>query len=153
MSSALGIQVDGRNVHLINEPRTKHEALNELIDTVSARDVVTDKAAFSKALFDREAVSSTGIGGGVAIPHVKMKGILEPVVGIGLFKDGIDFDAMDGEPVKIVVLFGMPAGADKEYLQLLARVMTMLREPGFKDDLLACESTDEIVMVLHKGGL
>ena len=87
----------------------------------------------------------------IAIPHVRIDEITEPTIGVGISPSGIDFDALDGNPVNIVVLFAMPSGSDKEYLGLLAQVMLSLRTAGFTQKLLACKSPDEVVKVLDTG--
>lgn len=149
MSTAFGVDIDPKHIVVFDDAPSKHEALNQLTDAMSNSDAVTDREAFRKGLFDREAVASTGIGGGVAIPHVKLPEITKPAIGVGICDAGIDFNTLDGEPVHVVVLFAMPAGADKEYLQMLARVMAALREPGFRDRLMGCASADEVLGVLN----
>lgn len=149
MSTAFGIDIDVDHICMFDGPVLKHDVLNGIIDKVAVSEMITDKEAFRKAVFDREAVSSTGIGGGVAIPHVKLTEILEPIVAVGVSKEGIDFDAIDGEPVRVVILFAMPAGTDKEYLQLLARVMSTLRESGFSERLLECETPQSVAAVIQ----
>jgi len=134
----------------IFEPGTsKRDALEQMIDAISSTGVVTDKESFRKALFERESIRSTGFKG-VAIPHVRIDEILEPTVGIGVSKEGIDFDSLDSEPVSIVVLFAMPSGSDKEYLGFLAQVMMALRTGSFCDKLTDCNSAQEILKALEQ---
>lgn len=120
-----------------------------MIDAIFETDVVTDREAFRQALFERESIRSTGFRG-VAIPHVRIDEILKPTVGVGISKKGIDFEALDSEPVNIVVLFAMPSGSDKEYLGFLAQVMMTLRSPGFCEKLIECKTPGDVVSVLGK---
>ena len=92
---------------------------------------------------------STGIGGGVAIPHVRFDGVHRPTLGLGLSRSGIDFDALDGKPVHIVVMFAMPVDSEKEYLALLAQVMASLRTQELRETLLACATPAEVCSVLQ----
>lgn len=146
---AFGIDVSPYTVCIYDHTVSKREALDSLVEFVAASDSITDKEALRQAVHDREAVMSTGIGSGVAIPHVRMQGIREAIVGVGISQEGIDFDTLDNEPVRIVVLFAMPAGSQKEYLGLLAQVMASLKTPGFRERLLACATPEDVVSVIN----
>ena len=149
--SAFGLDIDAGAVCLYGPNTTKHEALDTLVDAVASCNVVTDLEAFREAVHDRERVMSTGIGQGVAIPHVRIDQVARPAMGVGLSKDGIDFDTLDNDPVHIVVLFAMPTGSQKEYLRLLAKVMTTMKKPGFREALMDCGAMDEVAALLNKG--
>ena len=148
--SAFGLDIDAGAVCLYGPDTTKHEALNTLVDAVASCSVVTDLEAFRAAVHDRERVLSTGIGQGVAIPHVRINQVTRPAMVVGLSKDGIDFDTLDNDPVRIVVLFAMPTGSQKEYLRLLATVMTAMKKPGFREALMDCEALDEAAALLNE---
>jgi mannitol/fructose-specific phosphotransferase system IIA component (Ntr-type) len=92
---------------------------------------------------------STGVGSGIAIPHVCIGEVQRPVLGVGISPSGIDFAALDGEPVYIIVLFAMPAGSQKEYLSLLAQVMRALKDSAFREQLIACQTREEAASVLN----
>ena len=118
-----------------------------MIDALMTTGAVRSREALRTALFEREAIRSTGFRS-VAIPHVRIDEISEPTVAIGVSKAGIDFEALDSEPVNIVVLFAMPSGSDKEYLGLLAQVMMTLRTPGFCEKLIECDEPGDVIAVL-----
>lgn len=147
--SVFGIDIEKGAVCIFKNGISKHDALDRLVDAIANTGVVTDRDMFHRAVHEREAIMSTGIGSGVAIPHVRISSVLRPTVGVGISREGIDFDTLDNKPVNILVLFAMPAGSQKEYLGLLAQVMLALRAPGFRDNLLACRTTDEIVALLN----
>jgi mannitol/fructose-specific phosphotransferase system IIA component (Ntr-type) len=128
----------------------KKDALEAMLRLVAKAGVISDQASFRQALFDREAIRSTGFKG-IAIPHVRIDGIKEPTIAVGLSASGIDFDSLDNGPVNIVVLFAMPSGSDKEYLGYLARVMTSLRTSGFTQKLLACTTAADATRLLEAG--
>ena len=146
--SAIGIDITADLVIIFRQGMSKHVALDMLIDAIAAENVVSDTEAFRQAVHDRESVMSTGIGSGVAIPHVRIDAVERPTVGVGISRDGIDFNALDDEPVHIVIMFAMPAGTQKEYLKLLARVMISVKKPGFRETLLACASREEVASLL-----
>lgn len=147
--SAFGKDIPKEAICIFEPGTSKHTALEQMIDAIEATGAVTDREAFRKALFDREAIRSTGFKG-VAIPHVRIDEITEPTVGVGVSKEGIDFESLDSEPVNIVVLFAMPSGSDKEYLGFLAQVMMALRTGGFCQKLTACDSPEEVLDVLNQ---
>ncbi len=147
-----GIDVDRSCVRIFETRLSKREVLEELVDAVAAFDGTDDPNRFRAEVFQRESVMSTGIGDGVAIPHVRFAGIHKPTVGIGISMEGVDFNAMDNEPVQIFVLFAMPIDSDKHYLDILAQVMLMLKTPGFREVLLSCTSAEDVVQSLRVGG-
>ncbi|MBI4557061.1 MAG: PTS sugar transporter subunit IIA [Candidatus Hydrogenedentes bacterium] len=148
--SAFGIEVNEDAVRLFSESVGKHDALDILINAMSDSESILDREAFRQAVHEREAIMSTGIGSGIAIPHVRIEQVLRPIVGIGISQSGIDFGTLDDEPVHIVVLFAMPAGSQKEYLNLLAQVMLALKQPGFREELLACQTPTEVAAALNR---
>jgi len=148
---AFGADIPKEAVRVFGPEVDKHDVLDAMVRSIADTGVVKDVEALRRAVYDREAVMSTGIGQGIAIPHVRIDAVTAPAVGVGVSNSGIDFDTLDNEPVHILVLFAMPSGSQKEYLGLLAKVMTALKQPGFRDKLLACSDTDELVAVLNEG--
>lgn len=134
---------------MIPEDATKHEALDTLIDAVGRSPAVLDVEAFRKAVYERESIMSTGIGEGIAIPHVRIPAVSEATLGVGVAPAGIDFETLDNKPVQVLVLFATPANSDKVYLRLLAQVMLSLRNRELFDGLVACTSVDEVYDLLN----
>lgn len=147
--SAFGIEIARNQICVVPEGSTKHDALEALIAAVSTNPVVQDVAAFRRAVYEREAIMSTGIGEGIAIPHVRIPEITEATLGVGIAPGGIDFETLDNKPVHVLVLFATPAGSDKEYLRLLAQVMLSLRDRELFQALVACTSEDEVYTILN----
>lgn len=150
--NAFGKDIPREAITIFGGGISKREALDSMIDAVCQTGHVTDREAFQRALFERETIRSTGFRG-VAIPHVRIDEILQPTVGVGISKNGIDFEALDSEPVNIVVLFAMPSGSDKDYLGFLAQVMMALRAHGFRERLIDCATPEDVVAVLNSGGM
>lgn len=147
--SVFGIDIDKDAICVYGSGVTKFEALEQLVEALFRTNITDDPDAFRRAVHEREAVMSTGIGQGVAIPHVRINQVKRPSVGIGISRDGIEFDTLDDAPVHIIVLFAMPAGSQKEYLSLLAQVMLSLKMPGFRERLVACATPEEVLEVLN----
>ena len=145
-----GLPIEEGAVRIFPPGISKHEALEMLIEAIISAGVITDREAFASALHERENVMSTGIGSGVAIPHVRIDAVTAPTVGVGISHTGIDFGTLDNKPVFIVILFAMPTGSQKKYLGLLANVMTAMKEPGFRDALAAAQVPKDVVRVLNE---
>lgn len=126
---------------------TKEGALRELAGlaaTVCGR--FTEETLYT-VLLEREAVGSTGVGSGVAIPHGKIEGLDEILLCFGRSRAGINFDAIDKRPAHLFVLLLSPAGKAGEYLHTLARVSKILKESGNRQRLFDSTSRDEIVQL------
>ena len=89
-----GLDMEKVCVCLYEGSVSKHDALDRLVDSIAERSSVTDPEAFRQAVYDREAIMSTGIGSGVAIPHVRIDEVLQPTIGVGISSDGIDFGTL-----------------------------------------------------------
>ena len=148
--SKFGIHIEKNHIVIIRGGTSKHDALNTLIDAVTQHPAITDNEAFRRAVHDREAIMSTGIGGGIAIPHVRIREVETPLLGVGIVPKGLEYGTLDNKPVNIMVLFATPEGSDKEYLGLLAQVMLALRDRKFFDDLVACRSASDAYQLLNK---
>ncbi len=149
--STFGAEIPVDQIVIIKEGASKHDALDALIAAVCRNPAVTDCEAFSQAVYAREGVQSTGIGGGIAVPHVRIPEVTTPTLGVGIAPEGIDFGTLDNQPVHILVIFATPESAQKEYLGLLAQVMLALRDKQLFDGLLACKTPEEVHALLAGG--
>ncbi len=147
--SAFGIPIDNRCVRFFAAGLSKADVLDEMVSAAAASGRVSDVEGLRSSVLAREAVMSTGIGNGVAIPHVRIDGVSEPVIALGLSPSGVEFDAIDGDPVRILVLFAMPRSANEAYLRALARTMLTLKTPGLIEQLLACTAPEQVVQLLN----
>jgi mannitol/fructose-specific phosphotransferase system IIA component (Ntr-type) len=150
--SAFGIEIDEACVRVFGEGVTKNAALDALVAAASRTDAVKGEEALRQAIYAREETMSTGIGGGVAIPHVRIDEVTAPVAAVGVSRAGIDFASIDGEPVYIVVLLAMPRDSNRLYLGLLAQLMAVLKVPNFSNRLIACDTPADVVAVLNESG-
>lgn len=92
----------------------------------------------------REHLGSTGIGHGVAIPHGRMADLPMPILALARHPQGVDFDAIDGEPVYIVVMLLVPDSDDRQHLELLAQLARTLQQESIRDQVMQAESSEEI---------
>jgi PTS system nitrogen regulatory IIA component len=126
----------------------KKGVLEELAAAVSDM-AHTDNHSILKVLLEREQLGSTGIGGGIGIPHGKLKAIDSIVVGFGLSRGGVDFDSLDNKPVHIFFLLITPENSTGSHLKVLAQISRLLKQSDFKDRLMKSQSVDDIIDVIH----
>ncbi len=102
-----------------------------------------DREAF-QSLIDRERLGSTGVGSGVALPHGRLEGLDRAIGACVILSEEMDFDAIDGKPVKIVFVLLVPEEATEEHLQLLARLARIFGEEKNREQLLNANQVDEV---------
>jgi len=128
--------------------RTRREVLTELSEMFSHANIRVDYDNMVEVLLEREKLGSTGIGGGIAIPHGKLAGLENLIVSFGRSKDGIDFDSMDGKPVHIFFLLMAPENSAGQHLKALARISRMLKDDSFKTDLIKATSVESLYRII-----
>lgn len=101
-----------------------------------------------KVLIEREHLGSTGIGNGIGIPHGKLKDLSSLVLGFGLSRKGVNFDAMDGKPTHIFFLLLTPENSTDLHLKLLARISKLLKEESFKEKILQATDKDDLIRMI-----
>lgn len=119
----------------------KNGAINEMIDLLARAEGIRNKDEIVKILLARESLGSTGIGLGIGIPHGKSNTVKRLVAALGISKRGVDFDALDGEPVHIFFLLVAPEDSAGPHLKALARISRLLKDRYFRDYLR--QLTDE----------
>lgn len=107
---------------------TKDEAIMELSGLLKDAPEVTDFNKFCSAIRAREAIMSTGIGAGIAIPHTKTSSLNDLVMAVGRSRQGIDFDSLDGLPVHLIILVGSSITQGNEFLKILAEIGRFFNE-------------------------
>ena len=127
--------------------KTKADVLNELAGAVSPF-AQADPASISEVLLERESLGSTGIGGGIAIPHGKMDAVKEVTVGFGLSRSGVEYDSLDNLPVHIFFLLLTPENSTGGHLKVLAQISKMLKMDQFKERLKSAASTEDIYDII-----
>lgn len=115
------------------------ELVSPLVETTGI-----DQEILVKVLIERERLGSTGIGGGVGIPHGKLVDLKSITLGVGISRRGVDFESMDGKPTHIFFLLLTPENSTGLHLKLLARVSRLLKKGPFKESLLQELDRDEI---------
>lgn len=124
---------------------TKDEAINEMADLEVATGIVNNKEKFVESIWAREKESTTGIGGGIAMPHARNEYINKARVLFAKSEKGVDFDSLDQQPVHLFFMITAPAGADNTHLQALAKLSSLLINPDLVEKLKAAKTADEVI--------
>ncbi len=129
--------------------REKDELLRELVEVVTHGDRIDDPADVLRAVREREAVLSTGIGNGVAIPHGKSPAVPELRMAAGTTAEPVDFDALDGQPVRLFFLLVGPESAAGPHIKALSRISRLVRREEVRARLLAARNAEEFHRALR----
>lgn len=127
---------------------TKRESIDELCDLICTTDAISDPDGFRRAVWDREGQRSTGIGEGLAIPHGKCQSVREILMAVGLPKEPIEFDAIDGQPVRMVVLLASPANRIADHIQALGRISKAMADPTTRAKAYAARDAETLFELL-----
>lgn len=128
----------------------KGEALDEMTDALAAAHPEIDQQRLRRVLEEREQLGSTGIGGGIAIPHGKLPGLHDVLAVFGRSPRGVDFDAVDGAPTRLFFLLVAPEDSSGTHLKALARVSRLLKEQGVRERLLACGDRAGLLRIIRE---
>ncbi|MCH2170892.1 PTS sugar transporter subunit IIA [Myxococcota bacterium] len=130
--------------------RDKREVLVEMAGALAKAEPHIDAEELVEVLMDREALQSTGIGEGVAIPHGKMQRLDRIVATFARSTSGIDFDSIDGRPTHHFFMLVVPDRSGGEYLKALARISRFFRESSFKESLANASSLEEMIRTIEE---
>lgn len=124
---------------------TRDEALETMIDAACATGKLAAKEPFYGAIIEREKIVSTGIGMGVAIPHAKLAGFDDFFISIAILSKGVDWNALDGSPVRLIFMIGGPDDKQTEYLQILSNLTLAIKDEERRKKMLTLNSPDAII--------
>lgn len=128
----------------------KRGVINELIDCLAGTGRVSDAGALKDAVWSREMTRTTGIGHGLAIPHGKSPSVSALTMAIGKPAEPIDFQAIDGRPVRLVILLASPPDKTADHIQALARVSRLMHVDAFREAVYAAGSGAEVYELLRQ---
>jgi len=124
---------------------TRRGAIEELARALAASEPTLEAGQVTEAVWERERHVGSGLGAGVAAPHVRIEGLARPRIALGISLAGVDFDALDGAPARILLLLATPAGEDAVHLALLGQVGGSLSDPVLRASLLQAETHAEVL--------
>jgi nitrogen PTS system EIIA component len=138
----------GPDAVLASVKASSKKALLAELASRSASVFKLDERRLFDRLLERERLGSTGIGGGIAIPHARLASLAKPAGLFARLAQPVDFDSIDERPVDIVFLLVAPEGAGADHLKALARVSRLLRDRALVDKLRATESAEALYALL-----
>jgi len=143
--------LDILSIHCIKVPLVatdKKSAIEELIDLLAADGRIENAAALKDAVWTREVTRTTGIGHALAIPHGKCDGIPKLAMAIGKPSEPMEFNSIDGKPVKLIVLLASPLDRTSDHIQALARISRLMTVEDFRSKVYDARSAQEVYDLL-----
>lgn len=131
------------------ESSTKEDLLRELVQVLDGNGCVTDVDRVLDSVRARERLMTTGIGNGIAIPHGKSSGCGELAIAAGVAAGPVEFDALDGEPVRLFFLLVAPAEETGIHIKVLSRIARLIRQPGLPAKLMEAGDSEEFLETLR----
>ena len=128
----------------------KKSVLHYMIQEAGKTDKVLEEKKFRDAIEAREAIMSTGIGLGVAVPHAKTKTIPEFFIVLAVLEDPIDWDSLDKQPVRIVFLIGGPEDRQTDYLKILSKIVLQIKNEERREKLLKAKKAEEVLALFEQ---
>lgn len=125
--------------------KTRDEVLEKSVDLLHQQGKLTNTHTFFEAIIQREKIVSTGIGMGVAIPHAKLADFQDFFIAIAILKQGVEWNALDHSPVRIVCMIGGPDDKQTEYLQILSKLTLALKDESKRKKMLTTNSSTDII--------
>ncbi len=144
-------EILNKNLICFSELEKKQDNLEVLLQMIEKKNLVEDKNQLRKSIFEREDLMSTGIGLGIAIPHVRIKGVDDIIISILINKRGIkDYDSLDGMPVKIIIMIVAGDKQHKDYLILLSRIVKMLKKDFIRKSMVESMTEEEVIDLISE---
>lgn len=138
-----GIELDGK-------VSSKKEAIDTVVSLMEKTGNLTDAEEYKRCVLAREEQGSTGIGDGIAIPHGKTSAVKQAGLTAMVVKDGVDYDALDGQPVHLIFLIAAPNTEDNVHLNVLSRLSALLLNDQFTTDLRNAKTKEEFIQVINR---
>lgn len=140
--------LDSKSICLEGTPGSKNEALDQMVDLMARSGKINDLEAYRRQVYLREEESTTGIGDGIAIPHGKCDAVTRPGLAAMVVREGVEFDALDGEPVNLIFLIAAPNTEDNVHLDVLSKLSVLLMDEKFVEDLKNAKTVDEFLQIV-----
>lgn len=129
----------------------KIDAINEMIAKLKEKKMISDEELFREEIMNREELSSTGLGDGIAMPHAKTKAVNTPCVLFARSEKGIDYDSLDGQPAHLFFMIAAEEGANNTHIETLANLSKLLLKANFIEKLRKAKNPDEVIELVEAG--
>lgn len=149
VATSLAAYISPKRVAFIPDGHSQRDTLIELAELAGELWIPTQRSTFIKALFDREAVTTTAIGYGIAVPHARLTHLDLCTITVGIAPGGVAWNARDEKPAEVIVLIAAREDAPNEHLRLLAAVASLLREPTRRAAILAATTPEAVIAAMR----
>ncbi len=139
-----------QSIALGAEAANKKDIIEKMTVLMEASGNLTDRKQYLKGVLNREAEGTTGIGEGIAIPHAKNAAVKKAGLAAMVLKKAVDFESLDGEPVKLVFMIAAPDNGANEHLEALSRLSTMLMDDEFRNRLIQAEDRGQFLEIIDE---
>jgi PTS system fructose-specific IIA component len=129
----------------------KREVIDAMVDIIADDPAVRDVEAVRAAVFEREAIMSTGVGKGLGLPHAKTPAVRTTVAALAITDTPVDFGAIDNEPVRLIFLLVGTEAAKSNHIKILSRISRLLNRDSFRQRLLKAQSAAEVLSIFEEG--
>lgn len=129
---------------------SKMEAIDYMTGLVERAGNLYDREGYKQGVLAREEEGTTGIGEGIAIPHSRCAAVKKAGLAAMIVKDGVDYEALDDEPVELIFMIAAPEGGGNVHIDALSRLSTMLMDEDFKNTLLTAKTPDEFIQIIDE---
>jgi len=129
--------------------QSRDEAITALVEVLDSAGKLVDKVAFLQAIIEREKIVSTGVGMGVAIPHAKLSSYHDFFIAVGVQRGrGLEWNAMDGAPVRLIFLVGGPDDKQTQYLQILSSITMAVKDEEKRKEIFKANNAEDLLQLL-----
>lgn len=142
--------LDRKSIDLNGQPKTKDEAILQMGELMAKSGKLNDTKAYTDGLFEREKESTTAVGEGIAIPHYKGDAVNAPGLAAMVIRDGVDFDSIDGQPVKLIFAIAAPNVKENVHLDVLSKLSVLMMDEGFISKLISAKTVDEFTDIINE---
>lgn len=124
--------------------------IKELVGKAWEKKWIKNRESFEKAVLEREKLVSTGIGFGISMPHAKLSDIDDFFIVVGINKDGLDWDAIDRKPVRVVFLIGGPEEQQTKYLKIISKLILLIKKAERREELFNAGTENEVIDIFDR---
>ena len=142
--------LNSQSIALDMKAADKRDIIEKMTILMEKSGNLTDRKQYLKGVLEREEEGTTGIGEGIAIPHAKNAAVKRAGLAAMVLKEEVDYDSLDGEPVKLIFMIAAPENGANEHLQALARLSTMLMDDSFREELIQAKSVEQFLKIVDK---
>lgn len=142
--------LDIRSIDLNVEVKSKMEAIDYLVELMEKSEKISNKDEYKKGILEREEITTTGIGDGIAIPHAQNKAVKKAGLAAITIKEGVDYQSLDGKPVYLCFMIAAPEDGGHVHLQALAKLSALLMNEEFRNHLIHAKSSKEFLTIIDQ---